>query len=75
MKNKRPLKPGTPALHVDDSVSLEEQIARRAHELFEQRSREHGNDLSDWLRAEDEVNERYHQRLRAQTAQQGPAAS
>lgn len=30
-------------------------IARRAHELFEARGREHGHDLEDWLRAESEL--------------------
>ena len=46
-----------PVLHVDESVSLEEQIARRAHELWHQRGREHGTDLRDWFQAEREVNE------------------
>jgi hypothetical protein len=32
-----------------------EQIQLRAYELFEQRGREHGHDLDDWLRAESEV--------------------
>ena len=30
-------------------------IARRAHELFEARGREHGRDLEDWLQAKSEV--------------------
>lgn len=30
-------------------------IARRAHELFEVRGREHGHDLDDWVRAEAEL--------------------
>ncbi len=30
-------------------------IARRAHELFEARGREHGHDLDDWVRAESEL--------------------
>ena len=68
MKSKKPHKPSTLVLHVDESVGLEEQIARRAHELYEQRDREHGSDLSDWFRAEREVNEWHHQRL--QTARQ-----
>ncbi len=63
MKNKRNRKPSVPVLHVDQSVSLEEQMATRAHELYEQRGREHGNDLSDWLRAEADVNEWHHRRL------------
>ena len=30
-------------------------IARRAYELFEERGREDGHDLDDWLQAEDEL--------------------
>ena len=30
-------------------------IARRAHELFEARGREHGHDLDDWLQAKSEL--------------------
>ena len=33
----------------------DEEIARRAYELFEQRGRGHGHDLDDWLRAEHEL--------------------
>ncbi len=32
-----------------------ERIRVRAHELFEQRGREEGHDLEDWLQAEAEV--------------------
>jgi len=32
-----------------------EQIRARAHELFEQRGRQEGRDLDDWLQAEAEV--------------------
>ena len=31
------------------------EIARRAYELYEQRRREHGRDLHDWLLAENEL--------------------
>src|SRR5262245_57840188 len=58
------------ALAVNENVSLEEQIAQRAHELWQQRGHEHGSDLSDWLRAEREVNEWHQQRLRTQPAHQ-----
>ncbi len=34
---------------------LAEDIRRRAYELYEQRGREHGHELEDWLRAEEEV--------------------
>jgi hypothetical protein len=33
----------------------QEDIARRAYELFEQRGREHGHDVEDWLQAEREL--------------------
>jgi len=57
MKKKSIHKNSAPVLRVDESVSLEEQIAQRAHELWQQRDREHGHDLTDWLRAEREINE------------------
>jgi hypothetical protein len=50
-----------PKLQVNESVSLEEQIAQRAHELWRQRGHKHGSDLIDWLQAEREVNE-WHQK-------------
>jgi len=56
--------PARSALHVDETVSLEEQIAQRAHELWHQRGRQHGSDLADWYQAEREVNEWHQQRLR-----------
>jgi hypothetical protein len=34
---------------------IEEQIRRRAYELFEARGREEGHELDDWLRAEEEI--------------------
>ena len=35
--------------------NLEEEIRRRAFELYEERGREHGHDIEDWVRAEAEV--------------------
>ncbi len=35
--------------------NLEEEIRRRAYELYEQRGREGGHEVEDWLRAEEEV--------------------
>lgn len=32
--------------------NLEEAIARKAYEIFEERGREHGKDLEHWLEAE-----------------------
>ncbi len=34
---------------------LAEDIRRRAYELYEQRGREDGHELEDWVRAEEEV--------------------
>ena len=45
------------------NLSLEDQIAGRAHELWLQRGRAHGSDLDDWLQAEREVNEWHHKRM------------
>ncbi|MGA8189298.1 MAG: DUF2934 domain-containing protein [Candidatus Sulfotelmatobacter sp.] len=41
-------------LATEPSQSLEEEIRRRAYELYEERGREDGHDLDDWLRAEAE---------------------
>jgi hypothetical protein len=35
--------------------NLEEEIRRHAYELYEERGREDGQDLDDWLRAEAEI--------------------
>ena len=35
--------------------NLQEEIRRRAYELYEQRGREDGHEAEDWLRAEEEV--------------------
>ena len=60
MKKFATQKTSVPILHVNENVSLEEQIAERAHELWHQRGRELASDLSDWFQAEREVNE-WHQ--------------
>jgi len=64
MKNTMKNKTNGPALYVDENVSLEEQIARRAHELWLQRSGEHGHDMADWFQAEREINEWHQRRLK-----------
>lgn len=43
----------TPA--TESHPNLEEEIRRRAYELYEQRGREDSHDLDDWLRAEAEI--------------------
>ena len=35
--------------------SLEQEIRRRAYQLYEERGREDGHDLDDWLSAEAEI--------------------
>ncbi len=52
-----------PVLKVNETLSLEEQIAQRAHELWHQRGRQPGGDLDDWLHAEREINEWHKKRL------------
>jgi hypothetical protein len=37
---------------------IEEQIRKRAYELYEQRGGEDGHDLDDWLTAESELTSR-----------------
>jgi hypothetical protein len=39
----------------DAHPNLDEEIRRRAYELYESRGREDGHDIDDWLRAEAEV--------------------
>jgi DUF2934 family protein len=34
---------------------LQEQVRRRAYELYEERGKVNGHDLADWLQAESEV--------------------
>ena len=69
MKTKSTPKATTPALLVNENVSLEEQIAQRAHELWRLRSHEHGSDLEDWFRAEREINEWHQKRLKTSMVQ------
>jgi hypothetical protein len=38
-----------------EPVIVEEQIRQRAYQLYEQRGKEDGRDVEDWLRAEEEV--------------------
>jgi hypothetical protein len=39
----------------ESTSDLQEQIRRRAHELYEQRGRDDGHELDDWLQAESEM--------------------
>jgi hypothetical protein len=40
-----------------ENLSLEEQIRRRAHEIWLENGSPAGTDLSDWLEAEQEIRE------------------
>ena len=44
-----------PAILFGRMNELHRMIARRAYELFEQRGREHGRHIDDWLQAESEL--------------------
>ncbi len=44
-----------PATVASSPQGLENQIRQRAYELYEERGREDGRDLDDWLRAEEEL--------------------
>ncbi len=39
----------------DLAEQIQQDIGRRAYELFEQRGYTHGDDLSDWFQAEKEI--------------------
>jgi len=45
--------------------NVEGEIRRRACELYEQRGREDGHDLEDWLRAEEEITQKRVRRVAA----------
>lgn len=49
------LNPSNPADLQRKTQKVQLAVARRAHELFEARGREHGHDREDWLRAESEL--------------------
>jgi Protein of unknown function (DUF2934) len=42
-------------------INLEDEIRRRAYELYQQRGAGSGSEAEDWLAAESEVMQRYHQ--------------
>ena len=44
-----------PATVASAPQELEIQIRQRAYEFYEARGREEGQDLDDWLRAEEEI--------------------
>jgi hypothetical protein len=64
MKTKTTPKTAPPIRQVNESISLEEQIAQRAHELWRHHGCKHGSDLTDWFQAEREINEWHQRRLK-----------
>jgi hypothetical protein len=50
-----PTKTSSPSGKAGPEAIVEEQIRCRAYQLYEQRSREDGHDLEDWLRAKAEI--------------------
>ena len=63
-----------PRLDVDESLSLEEQIAHRAYELRQQPGYHYkpGNDLIDWFHAEREITEWHRRRLQTNPTPTSP---
>jgi len=47
--------PTKPGIAKTEAEAMANEIRCRAYELYEQRGREDGHDLEDWLRAETEV--------------------
>jgi Protein of unknown function (DUF2934) len=53
---------------VNENLSREEQIAERAHALWQQPNGEHGDDLSGWFQAERDINAWHQMRTRAKAS-------
>lgn len=47
--------PSSPAIQISKADWDCERIARRAYELYEQRGRQGGHDVEDWLKAEQQL--------------------
>jgi len=47
--------PASVRQHENPVPNIEDEIRRRAYELYEQRGREDGHDVEDWLRSEEEI--------------------
>ena len=62
-KTVTPIQPATVevAPELSKSSNLEEQIRLRAYELYLQRGNSSGSESEDWLTAEGEIRQRYHQ--------------
>jgi len=52
-----------PRKHVVVPINLEDEIRRRAYEIYQQRGNTPGSESEDWLAAEREVQQRYRPQL------------
>ena len=57
--------PASVPQHKNPVSNVEDEIRRRAYELYEQRGREDGHDLEDWFRAEEEITQKRSRRVAA----------
>jgi len=53
--NLTPTQPNLTKQTVQSAAELQVQIHQRAHELYEERGRQSGHELHDWLQAEAEL--------------------
>lgn len=60
-KSKRPPKPDAQSKPIELLDGMWERIAKKAYELYEQRGRQEGQALDDWLEAEAIVMEEIHE--------------
>lgn len=74
MKKTEHKQKSQPVLHVNENLNLEEQIAERAHEFWQQRNGEHGNDLTHWFQAEREIAEFHQRKSKTQASDNSGAA-
>jgi Protein of unknown function (DUF2934) len=65
MTAQTPTKSPTLVPQEKPTPALEDEIRRRAYELYEQRGREDGDEVEDWLRAEEEVTQKRSRRVAA----------
>ena len=65
MTARTPSKPPSSMGHENPTPNVEDQVRRRAYELYEQRGIEHGHDVDDWLRAEEEIKQTRTRRVAA----------
>lgn len=56
------LHPGSSSMHAENMLrtpGIDEEIRRRAYELYEERGRQQGLEVQDWVRAETEILSKY----------------